>query len=152
MKVSRREFVNIASCTAAASLCSVPSFAAAARYSGVRRGAGCTVFDLESNCALPESLAGMRAALGDAHRHVTEIGLSGASSVVVPAAGAVRTETFKAVADLLERGSTVLWESGAAFLQRHEFAEQQALTPAFIEVTRVVAINCNAGYFALMAL
>jgi hypothetical protein len=129
MKVSRREFVSTASCAAAASLCSLPSFAIAARDSGIRRGAGCAVFDLESNCALPESLAGMRAALGDAHRHVTEIGLSGAHSVVVvPATGAVRTETFKALADLLVRGSTVLWESGAAFLEHRDFAIQQMLT------------------------
>jgi hypothetical protein len=73
----------------------------------------------------------MRAGLGDAHRRVTEIDLSAsgaAAIVVVPAAGAVRAETFRAVADLLERGATVLWESGAAFLEPRDFAEQQALT------------------------
>jgi hypothetical protein len=129
MKVSRREFVNTVGCAAAASLCALPSFAFAASDSDARIGAGRTLLDLQSNCVLPESLAGMLASLGGAHRRVTEIAIDGTDSVVVvPAAGAVRAETFRAVSALLEGGATVLWESGAAFLQRHEFAEQQALT------------------------
>ena len=67
--------------------------------------------------------------MGDAHRRVTEIALNGADSVVVvPAAGTVRAETFGAVAELVERGSTVLWESGAAFLNSNDFLRQQTLT------------------------
>lgn len=129
MKVSRREFVSTAGC-AAASLCALPSFGfAAAHDSDARPGARCTLLDLESNCALPESLAGMRVALGDTHRRVTEVALRNAGQVVVvPAAGAVGAGTFGAVAELLERGATVLWESGAAFLEPRDFAEQQALT------------------------
>jgi hypothetical protein len=128
MRVSRREFVSTAGCATAASLCALPSFGFAAGDSGVRAGARCTLFDLESKCALPESLAGMRAALGDGHRCVTEIELSGADSVVVvPAAGAVREETFGVVRELLGHGSTVLWESGAAFMEARDFERQQAL-------------------------
>jgi hypothetical protein len=130
MKVSRREFVVTAGCAAAASLCALPTFGFAdARKLGARNGAGCALLDLESNCALPESIAGMRAALGDAHRRVTATALgSDVSVVVVPAAGAVRDETFVAVRELVEGGATVLWESGAAFLEPHDFARQQALT------------------------
>jgi hypothetical protein len=127
MKVSRREFVSTAGYAAAASLCALPSFGFAASESGKRSGVVCTLLDLDANCALPESLAGMRAALGDAHRSVTEIAWNGADSVVVPAAGAVPAATFKTVRELLGRGSAVLWESGAAFLEPGDFARQQAL-------------------------
>src|SRR5579863_8748732 len=101
MKVSRREFVGTASRAAAvASLCALPPFGFNASDSPARAGAGCTLLDLESNCALPESVTGMRAALGNAHRRVTEIAMNGTESViVVPAAGKVRAETFGAVAD-----------------------------------------------------
>jgi hypothetical protein len=130
MKVSRREFVSTAGCAAAAaSLCALPSFAFATSNSDQRIAAHCAVLDLESNCALPESLAGMRAALGTTHRSVTEFALTSVDSiVVVPAAGAVQAETFGAVASMIENGSTVLWESGAAFLNSSDFARQQALT------------------------
>ncbi len=129
MKVSRREFVGSASVAAAASLCAVPSFGFFSGNSDARTGADCTILDLESNCALPESLAGMRTALGKAHRSVTNLELGRAGRVVVvPAAGTVRAETFGAVAELLESGATVLWESGAAFVGIRDFEQQQALT------------------------
>ena len=127
MKVSRREFVSTAAYATATSLCALPTFGFAASDSGAQAGARCTLLDLEANCALPESLAGMRATLGDAHRSVTEIVGNGADSVVVPAAGAVRPEMVEAVRELLGRGSTVFWESGAAFLKPGEFARQQVL-------------------------
>ena len=131
MKVSRREFVATAGGAAAASLCAFPSLAfAAASDSDARTGAAaCTLLDLESNCALPESLDGILAALGDAHHRVTETEFVNAGPVVVvPAAGAVRAETFGAMAELIERRATVLWESGAAFLDPRDLAEQRALT------------------------
>jgi hypothetical protein len=129
VKVSRREFVSTAGCAAAAaSLCAIPSFEFAASDPAGRSVASCALLDLEANCALPESLAGMRAALGATHRRFTEIALKGAGPiVVVPAAGTVRAETFGVVAELVERGTIVLWESGAAFLNSDDFARQQAL-------------------------
>src|ERR1700743_3137802 len=70
MKVSRREFVSTASyAAAAASLCALPSFGLAASGADARGVGRCTLLDLESNCVLPESLAGLRAALGKAHRY-----------------------------------------------------------------------------------
>jgi hypothetical protein len=140
VKVSRREFVGTAGCAAAASLCALPSFARAAKDSDARSGAGCTLLDLESNCTLPESLAGMRAALGNVHDCVVEsqfaasefspakFSTSKVSRVLIVAgAGAARTETFETVRGMLESGATVLWESGAAFLDPGDFARQQAL-------------------------
>jgi hypothetical protein len=127
VKVSRREFVSTAGyATAAASLYAIPSFGFAASDPTARSVAGCALLDLEANCTLPESLAGMRAALGATHRRVTDLALNGADSVVVvPAAGTVRAETFGATAELVGRGATVLWESGAAFLGPRDFEYQQ---------------------------
>jgi hypothetical protein len=71
----------------------------------------------------------MQAALGDLHPCVTELACKGTDGlVVVPAAGAVRAEALGAVAGLIQRGATVLWESGAAFLDPRDFARQRALT------------------------
>ena len=82
----------------------------------------------------------MQAALGDSHHSVLESEFASrkpASSiisssthnriVIVPAAGAVRPATFNAVAQLLDAGATVLWESGATFLDSADFAQQRAL-------------------------
>jgi hypothetical protein len=142
MRISRRKFVATASCAGAAGLCSLPSFArgsellVAASDAGARTGAVCTLLDLEANCALPESHVGMRAALGDGHRHATEIGLSNIGAVVVvPAAGTVRAETFRAVVDSLDRGATVLWESGAAFLDPRDFEYQQNLVREYFGIS-----------------
>jgi len=127
MKISRREFVSTAG-YATASFCTLPSLAFAANDSATLAAPACTLLDLESNCMLPESLAGMRAALGATHRRVTDLALNGADSVVVvPAAGTVRAETFGATAELVRRGATVLWESGGAFLGPRDFEYQQDL-------------------------
>jgi hypothetical protein len=145
VKVSRREFVGTASCAAAASLCALPSSTFAASNFSAKVEARCTLLNLESNCALPESLVGMRDALDDSHRSVSEgefasgelassklassidLAQSRGRIVIVPAAGTVRPATFSAVAELLDAGVTVLWESGAAFLDPADFAQQQAL-------------------------
>src|SRR5579863_4022815 len=131
MKVSRREFVGTASCAAAASLCAIPSPAfASSNYVG-RSTVRATLLDLGTNCALPESLAGMRAVLGSSHRCIaaSDFPSSDLSNVViVAAAGSAIPEIFLAAAELLAQGATVLWESGAAFLNSADFAQQQALT------------------------
>jgi hypothetical protein len=131
MKVSRRAFVTTASCAAAASLCAIPSSAFTAYNIGESRAIRATLLDLETNCALRESLAGMRAALGSSHRCVAASNLllsDFGNLVIVAAAGSVMPDTFSAVAELLRGGATVLWESGAAFLNSADFAQQQALT------------------------
>ena len=131
MKVSRREFVNTAGCAVAASLCAIPSFAIVGGFASAKPKSHRTLLNLESNCAVPESLDGMRAALGNSHRCITASDLLSSdpgNNLVVAAAGSAKPETFSAVAALLARGATVLWESGAAFLSSADFAQQQALT------------------------
>jgi hypothetical protein len=148
MKVSRRDFVSTAGCAAAASLCALPSLGVAASSSSAKVAAKCTLLDLKSNCALPESFAGMQAALGDGHRYLAENEFaSGEFSsgkllprdcghlVIIAGAGSVRSETFSAIAKLLERGVRVLWESGAAFLVPRELAEQQALARDYFGIS-----------------
>jgi hypothetical protein len=149
MKISRREFVRTAGCSAAASLCAVPSLAFSADDSRSKADVDCTLLDLKSNCALPESFTGVRSALGDSHRCVGESELassaflSGAFAatdslrrvVVVLGSGLVSAETFLAVASTLERGATVLWESGAAFLQPRHFAAQRDLASKYFGVS-----------------
>ena len=104
-------------------------------YSGTTLSA--TLLDLESNCALPESLAAMRAALGS-HRCIaasdfrsTDLG----SVVIVPAAGSATPEIFSAVAELLRQGTNVLWELGAAFLDSADFAQQQTLAKEYFGIS-----------------
>jgi hypothetical protein len=159
MKVSRRDFVTTASCAAAASLCAVPSFASATSNSdGNATWLSCALLDLQSSCALPESFDGMRAALRDGHRCVAEGELApnkvaprrafairdyaagefmsaSAGTLIVAGAGAVRSETFGAVAALLEKGARVVWESGAAFLEPSSFAEQQGLAREYFGIS-----------------
>jgi hypothetical protein len=145
MKVSRREFVSTAGFAATASLCGFPLFGFAVTDSRVK-AARCTVVDLQSNCVLPESFVGMRAALGDSHRCITENELSsnesslakfvssGAHIIVVPAAASVYSRTYAAALELAEQGATILWESGAAFLEHREFAKQQTLTDRYFDI------------------
>jgi hypothetical protein len=143
MKVSRRDFVSTAGCAAAASLCAFPAFGLAANASSTKDKAGCTLLGLKSNCALPESFEGMRSALGDAHRCVSESEFASSEFlsgnfgrvVIVAGAGSVRSQTFGVLAELLERGARVVWESGAAFLEPRDFAEQRALAREYFGIS-----------------
>jgi hypothetical protein len=156
MKVSRRGFVSTASCAAAASLCAIPSFGFAASNSVAKDAPRCALLDLKSNCALAESVDGMRFALGDSHRCVAESELvadefvangiallgfssgkfsSSAGALIVAGAGAVPPETFGAVAALVAKGTRVVWESGAGFIEPRDFAEQQALAREYFGIS-----------------
>jgi hypothetical protein len=152
MKVSRRDFVSTASCAAAASLCALSTSAFAASSPSTRAATISTLLNLESNCALAESFDGIQMALGDSHRCMTENEfasnesafrevapgefLSGsAASLIVAGAGAVRAETFALVAQSLEKGARVVWESGAAFLEPRSFTEQQHLAREYFGIS-----------------
>jgi len=150
MKVSRREFVGTASYAAAAGLCVIPFRAFAAGNSGERSQVRAALLDLETNCAIPESLAGMRGALGSSHCCIAASDLPSSdpgNMVIVPAAGSVRPEIFSAVGELLRRGATVFWESGVSFLDSADFAQQQALTKEYfgISIGRPVDVWPQAG-------
>jgi hypothetical protein len=130
MKVSRRKFVGTAGCAAAASLCAIPSSAFAGSVSFAKPESHRMLLDLGSNSALPESLGGMRAALGSSHRCIvaSELLPSELGVLIVAAAGSAPVEAFSAVAELLARGAKILWESGAAYVGADDFVRQQMLT------------------------
>ena len=140
MKVSRREFVSTAGCAAAASLCALPSSAFAASGSPAKVETRCTLLNLESNCALPESLAGMRAALGDSHHSALESEFASGSLrraspitapesiVIVPAAGA-ETRDLQRCGRIARRAVRPFCGNRAPrFSTPRDFAQQQALT------------------------
>src|SRR5882724_7387308 len=125
MKLSRREFVG-GSAACASGFC-MPGLAGVA-IAGAPTEAGCVVFDLGANCALPESLQGYREALNaemvvaalDAQRWQHRSRL-----VIVPGAGIVNATEASVLLELLDVGTTVLLESGGAFLDPKEMAAQQ---------------------------
>jgi hypothetical protein len=152
MKVSRRDFVSTMVYAAAAGLCAFPTFGVAGSNFNPKASAACTLLDLESNCALPESFEGMQVAFVDAYRRVTESEFSSGdfafretaqnkfltspgALLIVAGAGTVGSETFGVVAGLLEKGARVVWESGAAFLKPHGFARQQALSREYFGIS-----------------
>lgn len=85
---------------------------------------GCTLIDRGPSCVLKESSAGYKSALASAHvpyqRASIEI-LPPSRIVILPAFVSVAESEIACVKEQLERGSTVLLESGAAFLNPNEF-------------------------------
>lgn len=76
----------------------------------------CTVLDLGDACALPESLAGYRAAMS--------VVLPPAPVLIVPAALAV---PMRHIERCLRRGGTVILESGAIFADERAFAAHRGV-------------------------
>ena len=134
MKLSRREFVG-GSAACASALC-VPCLAGLA-LGGAPTEADCIVFDLGANCALPESLQGYREALNaevvgvgqDARRWQHRRRL-----VIVPGAGIVNGANASVLLELLDVGTSVLLESGGAFLHQKEMAAQQQMLRTLFKV------------------
>lgn len=140
MKISRRNFVGTAGCAAAGALCAFPSLSLTAATGDSRsmRGMPCSLLDLKSNCVLPESLDGYRLALGDEHRLLSELDLDSLEAhrtIVVPAAGTMESSTLNALAAALASGSTIVWESGAAFLSASGFAAHRAILAEQFEIS-----------------
>jgi len=101
MQVTRREFLCCAAATAAATALSPR---------GRERGSlgECALLDLGEHCALPESLAGYRAALAGAET------IAG-SVLIVPAALAIAGAAARRMVRHVEDGGTLILESGAMF-------------------------------------
>src|SRR5206468_3247315 len=98
----------------------------------------CAVLDLKAGCALPESLDGYRIALGGRYRSLSELDLHSREvhrTVIIPAAGAISSATASALFTTLERGDTVVWESGAAFLTASDFAAQQTMLAEHFDIS-----------------
>src|SRR5258708_17146165 len=132
MKLSRREFVG-GSAACGGGFC-MPGIDGSA-LAGASTEADCVVFDLGANCVLPESLQGYREALNaqvvgvalDARRWQRRSRL-----VIVPGAGIVNAAEASVLLEMLDGGTTVLLESGGAFLDPEEMAaHQQVLRTLF---------------------
>jgi hypothetical protein len=149
MKISRRNFVGTASCAAAGAFCSIQSLNMAGVNSGNSRSSSAShfaVLDLQSRCVLPESLAGYRLALADAHHahdapgsiSLTELELRQADAhraIILPAVGTIGDDTATALLSALNSGTTVIWESGAAFLNSSDFAAHQSILRDHFAIT-----------------
>ena len=89
----------------------------------------CVLLDLNSRCVLRESLQGYQAALvADEHNYLLEGTMDSpwrCRTAIVPGLGPIDSATTRPLFALLEAGTTVLLESGAAFLSPVEFAAYQ---------------------------
>jgi hypothetical protein len=86
------------------------------------------LLDLETRCALPESLQGFRDTLAGKHSCLREQDLAPAGpcrTVIVPGLGAMDSRLASSLAVLLDAGTNVVLESAAGFLNTPEFATQQ---------------------------
>ena len=121
--MSRRGFLGSAAGAAAAGL------AGAAGLGGLiaetsRPLSGCALVDSGSCCTLRESVAGYESALrgaGIRYAAASFRSLPLARTVILPAVGRIGRPDLAKLKGHLERGSTVLFESGAAFLDSGEF-------------------------------
>lgn len=138
MNISRRHFVGTASRAAAVAFWSFPSRGFEPGDSRSKRAMHCSLLDLESHCVLPESFQGYQLALGSEHHYLTETGLDSRDShqlFIVPAAGTMNPATIRALSDLLCTGTSILWESGAAFLNPADFAGHRAMLHEHFAIT-----------------
>src|SRR3984893_11390439 len=90
----------------------------------------CVLLDLNSHCALRESLQGYQAALIGEHNLLLGARLNSRRRcriAIVPGCGAMDPAIASTLSDLLEAGTHVLLESGAGFLGPAEFTVHQRM-------------------------
>ena len=104
MDVTRREFLGAVAVTAAAIVRSSRGWQRCPSLGW----SGCRLLDLEEQCALRESFAGFKATLGGA-------GPAASAVVIVPAALAIPPAAARLLVRHVERGGTLILESGAGF-------------------------------------
>jgi len=129
MKVSRRNFLG-GMTGFAATLWSLRPIALNTPHSRPERDLDCILLDLNSHCALPESLQGYRAALAGEHNHLPETSLNSRHRcriAIVPGVGRMDPAVAWTLSGLLESGAHVLLESGAGFLSPSEFTVHQEM-------------------------
>ena len=127
MNISRRYFLGTAA-GSAATLWSFRSIGLEAPGSSPECAHDCALFDLNAHCILPESLQGYQAALGDKYNLFPEAGLNSKRPyriAIVPGLGAIDPAMAERLSGLLDAGTHVLLESGAAFLSPSEFTAHQ---------------------------
>ena len=136
MKISRRYFLGAAA-GSAATLWSFRSIGLEARGSSPERAHDCALLDLNAHCILRESLQGYQAALGDKYNHFPEAGLNSkrlCRMAIVPGLGSIDPAMAETLSSLLDAGTHVLLESGAAFLSPSEFTAHQEMLYRYFDI------------------
>jgi hypothetical protein len=100
MDVSRRDFLG---CCGGAVMMTLP------RWRRVERHFRCVVLDLEEHCSLRESVSGYQAALA-------KLDVCHCDALIVPAALTIPPAASRLIVHALQRGATVILESGAGFV------------------------------------
>jgi hypothetical protein len=145
--ISRRDFVRSVAGAAASTFACVPPTGWVLAAEGSRCGLACALLDLESQCVLRESLRGYQAALPEAQYGRGDwVELpSPCRTVIVPGLGILDGSAAIRVARLLTAGTTVILESGAAFLSPSKFAlARERLNKYFgIEIEEPVTLRAK---------
>jgi hypothetical protein len=123
MPISRRGFLGYAAGV------STLAFTGGSRWPGVlpanaAKLSGCLLVDSGPGCTLQESVAGFESALsyaGVPYGCTSFRSLASARIIILPAAARLDAAKLARLRDCLERGSCVLLESGAGFLDSGEF-------------------------------
>jgi hypothetical protein len=138
MKMSRRNFMGAAAGVGVATLCSFRTTGLNAYPSRPGRDLDCVLLDLSSNCVLPESLRGYQSVLADEHQYIAQAEfdrLGSCRMVIVPGFGAMDAVIARTLSGLLQAGTNVLLESGAAFLRASEFTAHQKMMNRYFGIT-----------------
>jgi len=101
MDITRREFLSRG---AGAALMTLPL----PRWRGIERRGGCIVLDLQQHCSLRESVWGYDSVLAS-------FNVPRCDGLIVPAALTIPPGAVHAMVGALQRGATVILESGAGF-------------------------------------
>ncbi len=136
MTISRRYFLGAAA-GSAATLWSFRSLGLEALGSSPESAHDCALLDLNAHCVLPESLQGYQAALGDNYNHFPEVGLNSKRPcriAIVPGLGSIDPAMAETLSSLLDAGTHVLLESGAAFLSPSEFTAHQEMLFHYFDI------------------
>lgn len=137
MKISRREFLGTAT-TSAVAFALPPAMGRGRLGAETERHHDCVLFDSKSGCVLRESLQGYQAAL--AGKHSSWLEAKGelwprCQMAIVPGVALLDTAVPQGLVDLLQAGTHVLLESGAAFLNAAEFGAHQKILERYFDVS-----------------
>lgn len=134
--ISRRTFLGTMTSTAAA-LWSFRPIGLGTLASRHEPNMGCVLIDLNSHCALRESLQGYQAALAGEHNLLLEANFNSRSRfriAIVPGLGTMDAAVVCTLAGLLKAGTNLLLESGAGFLSPSHFASHQNMLNRYFDV------------------
>ena len=147
MRVSRRDFLSAA--TASLVSATVLRSSEDDNTSDVRDGDfDCVLIDLKTDCVLPESFQGYRAAVSGGHARVLEIGDDSRWHCrvgIVPGFGLLDSSIAQRLVDLLNAGAHLVIESGGAFLSQAGFAAHQGILDRYFALAVERPIDLWAG-------